>query len=50
MIQTIYNDIKKSKILPELKKELKDLISKSMGEQKASLFVCQFYMERPIII
>jgi hypothetical protein len=38
MIQTIYNDIKKSKILPELTKELKDLISKSMEEQKASLF------------
>ena len=38
MIQTIYNDIKKSKILPELTKELKVLISKSMEEKKASLF------------
>ena len=38
MIQTIYNDIKKSKVLPELTKELKDLIEKLMEEQKASLF------------
>ena len=38
IIQTIYNNIKKAKIIPELTKELKVLISEIMKEQKASLF------------
>ena len=38
IIQTVYNNIKKSKIIPELTKELKSLISEIMEEQKASLF------------